>query len=312
VCAFPIIGRLFTVRVLQSKHCGLKSCTSLGHREAETSNCIISRVREPNMCFSAVRPCAWKRTRLITTRFFITRIDGLIDPAARQLRTPSFATMILPLLCLFASFTSVNAAASLSPIVECSSIKVPPNTTFQACATTYLETPSPASIGGETTLVGGYLYQYTIVTGLKKGTDTSTLWKIDLDKAKANGIVVEVKLDDDNKCKVSIDVKDKSTACKSCKPCGNEKFTADCTNVPNGRVATCESTATGRVYFPLVRAALRATVSAPFRFVPKPPKAAPVKAATPKAPVRQPPKVPTRPVSPPRRRRRQLGMEGER
>jgi hypothetical protein len=235
--------------------------------------------------------------------------------------------MMLPvvsLLCLLASFTSANAAATLSPIVECSFIKVPPNTTFQACATTYLETPSPDLIGGETILVGGYLYQYTIVTGLKKGTDTSTLWKIDLDKAMANGIVVEVQLDDENKCKVSVDIKDKSTACKSCKPCGNDKFTADCTNLQNGRVATCESTATGRVYFPLTRAALRTTtVPAPFRFIPKPPKAAvPVKAAFPQRrpqPTRPivaaPKKAAVAPVGPPRRprrrRRRRLDIGNE-
>jgi hypothetical protein len=43
-------------------------------------------------------------------------------------------------------------------------------------------------------------------------------------------------------------------ACSSCSYCGNEKFSADCTNLPNGRIVQCESI--NPVFFPFTSGAL--------------------------------------------------------
>jgi hypothetical protein len=187
--------------------------------------------------------------------------------------------LTLSLVVLAAVFVIVvDAAAFVNPIVECSTIKG--TTTFQACATAYFYTPSPAVIQGKPTYLGGYRSEYSITLGLKEGTDTTKLSKADTDKAYSNGITVSVERDDKDKCKVTVGIKDKSTtACKSCTYCGNDKYTADCTNLKNGRATKCESAAMTQVYYPLSVVATSSSSSSP------PPPLAPTK-----------PKPPTKPM----------------
>jgi hypothetical protein len=193
----------------------------------------------------------------------------------------------LALVVLAAVFVIVvDAAAFINPIVECSTIKG--TATFQACATAYFYTPSPAVVQGKPTYLGGYRSDYSITLGLKEGTDTTKLSKAETDKAYSNGITVSVERDDNDKCKVTVGIKGKSTVCKSCTYCGNDKYTADCTNLKNGRAPKCESAATTQVYYPL---SVAATSSSP----PPPAPTKPTKPPPPTKPVVKPP-PPTKPV----------------
>lgn len=186
---------------------------------------------------------------------------------------------------LFFSPSAVQAAAWMSSIVDCSTISNSRNGTFQVCSTGSFTSPSPAVIDGETFYLGGYSYNYDIVRGLKEGTETFSLSDKALEKAYNNGIVIGVVLDDNEKCSVTITVKEKSTVCSSCRYCGDETFSSNCTNVPKGRVVNCESTALGEVYFPMKGAAALLPAKVPESVVkpptmkkppmaPKPPKVA--------------------------------------
>jgi hypothetical protein len=180
--------------------------------------------------------------------------------------------------------SAVLAYEAISKLVECSTISTAPNVTLKACATWYLSGPSTATIDGVAIEIGGYKNEYTIVTGLKEGIDTSALSEAAAKKAFSNGIVVLVERDDDDKCKVTVNVKGKSTVCSSCTFCGNDRYTADCQALKNGRKVTCESTGEGQVFFPLSKSALvQSFMKSPIR--------APVNAPT-KVAVRAPVKTP--------------------
>jgi hypothetical protein len=191
--------------------------------------------------------------------------------------------------CVLVSFvillcqTTVDAAAWSNPNVECTKVTQSTDVTFEACATTLFTTPSPAmQEDGKVIYLGGYRSDYRVTTGLKKGTDTSTLSESELKMAYKSGITIQVELDDDNLCTVTVNVKEKSSECKSCKHCGKQKFTVDCTNVANGRKTTCESAlgsqtvGQSKVFFPLKKSALP-TPKPPTPTVVKTPVAAPVK-----------------------------------
>jgi hypothetical protein len=149
-----------------------------------------------------------------------------------------------------------HGAVALSPIVQCSDLMDADETVFEACATTYFETPSPTFINNATVYVGPTVYQYSIVEGLEDGVDTMGLSPEELSAATENGIVVTVRYEVIENCTVTVEIKGTTTTCLDCTHCGSDTFIADCTNVPNGRAAMCESTAEGNVYFPLNAAAL--------------------------------------------------------
>jgi hypothetical protein len=189
----------------------------------------------------------------------------------------------MKVLCLFsfailAAPSTVDAAAWASNVVECSKITTGANVTFQACATTEFHTPIPSVMDGVTTLSGGYLSSYRITQGLKKGVGVD---ETNEERAYRSGISIDVNRADDDSCTVTVDIKGKSTQCKSCKHCGNHKFTADCTNVANGRKTKCESAlgsqdaGKSKIFFPLKKAAL--SVKAPTAAAVKTPVAAPIK-----------------------------------
>jgi hypothetical protein len=173
------------------------------------------------------------------------------------------------------SSSVVSGEAWATSIVECSKSNVATSLSLRVCATTSFSTPDPVMTDtGKEIFLGGYHSDYKIVTGLKEGTDTATLSQSELINAYKNGISVQVELDDDEVCKVTIHNKNKKTECKSCSYCGWQKYTADCTNIPHGRKTKCESAAgsqmegLSKVFFPLTSSALSS---------PKPPTSATVK-----------------------------------
>jgi hypothetical protein len=188
-----------------------------------------------------------------------------------------FFTAIVFLL----SSSVVLANDAVSRIVECSRISTAPNASFVACATLDLYVlASIDSEGGETS---GYQNIYTIATGLEEGVDAAALSEAAAKKAFRNGIVVNVQGNRDEpdgtvKCTVTVTVKDKPTVCSSCTLCGNDRYSADCSALKNGRKVTCESAGKGKVFFPLSKSALEQSFL--------------------KAPVRAPVKAPTKLVAP--------------
>jgi hypothetical protein len=234
----------------------------------------------------------------------------------------------------FVSPSAVWASVSLNPIVECSTISTAINAPFDVCATWTRSGPSPAEIDGKLIYMGGYGTNYKIVTGLKEGVDTTALSESDLKKAYSKEISVLVKRDDDDKCTVTVNVKDESKVCSSCTFCGNDRYSADCTGLKHGRNVTCESTGEGEVFFPfsksglecssgsmkvpvavtaknvrapaaapkvrapvMLKAPVKATAKAPIKAPVKAPIKAPVKAPI-KAPVKAPVKLATAVKSP--------------
>jgi hypothetical protein len=150
----------------------------------------------------------------------------------------------------FLSPSAVWASKIFSPIVECSTISAAPNAPFEVCATWTVTGPSLAVIDDKPFYLGGNGNRYNIVTGLKEGVDTTALSESDLKKAYSNEIFIQVHVDDDDKCTVTVIVKDESKVCSSCTICGNDLYSADCTGLKHGRNVTCESTGDGDVFFP--------------------------------------------------------------
>jgi hypothetical protein len=178
----------------------------------------------------------------------------------------AMTTMISLPVCLFFTFLSmpVHAYVGINPIVNCMNITLNGSSTFQACAIGLVTGPSPAQFENGTTIyVGGYSNMYQIVQGLEQGFDIVNLTQAELSNAKT-GIEVNVARDDYDVCTVSITTEKNGTndKCVSCTYCGNETYTADCTNIENGRIVDCESTSNGMVYFPLTEAALKGYMNA--------------------------------------------------
>jgi hypothetical protein len=210
-------------------------------------------------------------------------------------------------LALVLSPLAVEASVAISTIVECSTIADSTNgTTFDACATWFAEGPSPAMFpNGSVVLLGQFRNEYSIVLGLKEGADTFSLSDEEREAAFGNGIIVTVQRESDgNKCEVSTKVKGDLNVCNSCSFCGEVAYSADCTNLKNGRNVTCEATGTGDVFFPYTSLALTTpSTKAPLAVIISAPVAAP-KAKVPTPKLRPPvsaPKVVSPPVKAPRK-----------
>jgi hypothetical protein len=147
---------------------------------------------------------------------------------------------------LFMVGKNVYGAVSIDNIVFCSDI-VP-----GVCATASYATPSPAAFpNGTVFYIGGYYSTYTITQGLNDGDETTG------DPSENAGIEVTVFRDDDDKCEVSITVDGKTSKCNSCRYCGSDSYSVNCTNLKNGRsFDVCESTVPDSVFFPLTASAL--------------------------------------------------------
>jgi hypothetical protein len=227
---------------------------------------------------------------LTAAKCFLTR---LIKPDQIAHINCTMRTLLLIAAILQWSHQSVDAIAGISYIVGCSTIKAT-TSNFEVCAISDFGTGG-VCVGPacqSTTVESGN--GYTITQGLKQGTDLTTLSEAQRNEATRRGIRVQVNSLSKFSgpifnCTVAIQVKGKFTKCKSCQYCGDQKFTADCTNIANGRKATCELATTTDIYFPLQQAALSAPIS--------PPTKAPVKSPVRRAPINwwPTPKSPTKP-----------------
>lgn len=153
---------------------------------------------------------------------------------------------------------NVNAAAAIDNVVFCSDIVPADSPSFEVCATASYATPSPAVMQNGTVIyIGGYYYTYSITQGLEEGDETTG------SPSDYSGIEVNVFRDDDDTCEVSVTVDGETTQCSSCKYCGSDSFSANCTNLENGRaVEVCESTVPDFVFFPLTADALESPYEA--------------------------------------------------
>jgi len=153
----------------------------------------------------------------------------------------------------------VDAALSLSNTITCLA-EAPTICSSSA----FFATPSPASMNGTTTYVGGYSFTYDFMTGLENynGTSLSDLDPEVVAQEKETTLEVGVSIDDDGIC--IIDVGNETCSTCSTDNCnGGEdnndstdtpiSVSFDCTNVPNGRASsTCESLPYDGVFYPLM------------------------------------------------------------
>jgi hypothetical protein len=146
----------------------------------------------------------------------------------------------------------VYAALAVDNVVFCSDIVPVDSPSFEVCATATYATPSPAAFSNGTVVyLGGYYSTYTITQGLNAGDETTG------SPSEYSGIDVTVFRDDNDTCEISVSVDGETTKCTSCKFCGSDSYSADCTNLKNGRsFDICESTAPDFIFFPLTAAAL--------------------------------------------------------
>lgn len=187
----------------------------------------------------------------------------LLPFLARPSAALVFSLVALLLLSPSADKTNqADAAAFQTDMVACSNITdSESDTTFEVCAIGGATSPSPAvDENGTTVYLGGYSDSFDIAPGYAEG-----------DRVPGDFVslmTVETSLDDDGNCQVrvllpeAIDFAD----CDSCTHCDDDGgattlstlYSADCTNLPNGRSVTCEpsSLGDGDVFFPLTAAAL--------------------------------------------------------
>jgi hypothetical protein len=159
--------------------------------------------------------------------------------------------------------TEVHSAAIFSNLVQCEDITAaegeePP---FRVCATYGATTPSPFDDGNTSGYAGNWDYFFGIYHPVAEGFSEG-----DFDfpnEAFMNMTVHVARSSADDSCNVTVTTGGVDSACSSCTWCGanNEtgdadetEYSADCTNVENGRSVTCEST--DILYFPLTADAL--------------------------------------------------------
>jgi hypothetical protein len=168
-------------------------------------------------------------------------------------------TMLCRTFLLLAFLPSAYSYASQTAIVECVDIAEDTGTTFEVCGIYSAFGPSPAQLENGTTIyIGGYSNDYTIVQGLEAGTDTSSG---NISASVYPGIEISVFRDDADICGVTVTAPGSTDkeACSTCTYCGNETYSADCTNLENGRDVNCESTVS--IFFPLTAEALKVDAS---------------------------------------------------
>jgi hypothetical protein len=148
--------------------------------------------------------------------------------------------------------TQGRLVAEWNPVVQCSTIATV-EAPFEVCATSYHEAPaSTMDDQQQAVLEGDYMHEYAIVSGLVEGTDTSCLPNA---TSFGTGIKVSVSRDQhDNTCQVTISWphQDAHFECSSCRYCGDDRYTVDCSSVtPHGRSVTCQLATADQVFFPL-------------------------------------------------------------
>lgn len=147
---------------------------------------------------------------------------------------------------------TVHAAASMSPLVFCTPITDDVGV-FDVCAIGQFFSPSPfMDENNSSGTVGDYSYMYTITDGVAAGEDGS-------DVKDQTGIVIEVTMDNlTENCNVTITRDGADEDCSFCAHCGEESFTADCSNIADGRQVDCEKATFETVFFPMSAEAIGA------------------------------------------------------
>jgi hypothetical protein len=148
-----------------------------------------------------------------------------------------------------------------NPFVACETISTEDDESFKVCASYSATSPSPAAFpNGTTVYLGGYNNYFNIYNSSAEGMmEGDAGFPVE---ANTN-IKVLVARSDDDSCTVTVTTPAAAgptdTVCNSCTYCGNDEhlYSADCTNVENGRTVECESA--GIVFFPLKQAALLAS-----------------------------------------------------
>lgn len=152
---------------------------------------------------------------------------------------------------------TVDSAAAFNPLVSCKTITPTDGESFEVCASFGSTTPSPAQFENGTTLeLGGWSYNYNIYHPVADGA-------VEGDEdfpSEAYVMNVLVTRSDAGDCNVTATPPGENmTMCSSCTYCGNETgddtlYSADCTNLENGREVECETTDV--VFFPFTAAAI--------------------------------------------------------
>jgi hypothetical protein len=150
-----------------------------------------------------------------------------------------------------------QAYVAISDGLVCDTIPTDPS--FEVCAISYQEGPSPAVMEGADnttvmTYVGNYIHDFLLYASFEGAEGTPQL---EVEKQHHVGFNVRVERNGtSNECLV---VAVNKNACNSCTYCASSEtdgdtYSADCTNLPMGRNVTCESTL--NVFFPLTAEAL--------------------------------------------------------
>jgi hypothetical protein len=154
--------------------------------------------------------------------------------------------------------TSTDAAVALSNTVACDTLKAEDGSSFDVCYLYSSETPSPGQLENGTVIyIGQYVNTYDVLDDVSAGdtvnnTDDILLFTIEVGRDSQS-----------DQCYVSVSPIETFGPCQSCAYCGDEKYSADCTNIPNGRNVTCEPSlyAESPIFFPLTKEALSTSSS---------------------------------------------------
>ena len=159
-------------------------------------------------------------------------------------RTPLWIAVIL-----FGAFYGYSdAAMSMTCTISSQTISFD-DTSFDVFATYCMATPSPAQLPNGTIIyMGPYSYRFNFWRDLPEGADTSRLEHPD-EHTTDRSVHVSWR---HGQCEVQINGVD----CLSCQVCdeneqdlGATTLSADCTNIPGGRVVDCEP---ALIFYPLV------------------------------------------------------------
>jgi hypothetical protein len=143
---------------------------------------------------------------------------------------------------------------TISDGLICETITAKNATSFEVCAISYSEGPSPAVDDNETlTYIGNYIHDFLVYESFEGAAGTAQL-QVDVEHHAGYNVRVERNGTTDECLVVAVNKR----VCKSCTFCksnnGGDTYSADCTNLRFGRNVSCESAT--NVFFPLTAEAL--------------------------------------------------------